>query len=245
MWDRPSGLSLCYKCLPQTDSLPDLALHTALYDALESGAGTEALRVWESAARVVVLGRSGVISRDVEADACAADGVAIVRRDSGGGAVVLGPGCLNYALVLSLERRPQLRDVRASYRQILGWLVRRLAVPGLEISAGSDLAIAGRKVSGNAQRRGARALLHHGTLLYAFDARAAERYLKEPARRPDYRGDRRHAEFLGNLPLSVRQIRDALHCKPGTAQTGRLKAGGQNFMPSSFLPASFAIPKGP
>jgi lipoate-protein ligase A len=94
------------------------------------------------------------------------------------------------------------------------------------------LAIAGRKVSGNAQRRGARALLHHGTLLYAFDARVAQRYLKEPARRPDYRGDRRHAEFLGNLPLSSRQIRDALN--------GALALGSQSFMPSSILPASFA-----
>jgi lipoate-protein ligase A len=196
---------------PLPDPLLNLAQDTSLFHALESAAGPEALLVWESPARVVVLGRSGVVSRDVEADACAADGVAIVRRDSGGGAVVLGPGCLNYSLVLSLERRPQLRDVRASYRQILGWLVRSLAVPGLEIRGGSDLAIAGRKVSGNAQRRGARALLHHGTLLYAFDARAAERYLKEPARRPDYRRDRGHAEFLGNLPLSSRQIRDCLY----------------------------------
>jgi lipoate-protein ligase A len=212
--------------LPQTDPLPDLALDAALFRALESAAGPEALRVWESPVPVVVLGRSGAIARDVEADACAADGVAIVRRDSGGGAVVLGPGCLNYSLVLSLERRPQLRDVRASYRQILEWLVRALAVPGLAIQGGSDLSMGGRKVSGNAQRRGARALLHHGTLLYAFDARAAQRYLKEPLRRPDYRGDRRHAEFLGNLPLSGRQIRDALR--------------GQNFMPSSFLLASFA-----
>jgi len=206
--------------------LPNLAQETALYDALESAAGEEALRVWESPAQVVVVGCSAVVSRDVDRDACAADGVAIVRRDSGGGAVLLGPGCINYSLVLSLERRPQLRDVRASYRQLLGWLVRSLAVPGLEIRGCSDLAIEGRKVSGNAQRRGARALLHHGTLLYAFDARAAERYLKEPARRPDYRGDRRHMDFLGNLPLSGRQIRGALadsacrlSVRPGTANT--------------------------
>ena len=190
--------------------LPDLALDLALFHALESAAGTEALRVWESAAPVVVLGRSGVVARDVEADACAADGVPIVRRDSGGGAVLLGPGCINYSLVLSLGRRPGLRDVRASYRQILGWLIRALAVPGVAIQGGSDLAMAGRKVSGNAQRRGARALLHHGTLLYAFDARAAGRYLKEPLRRPDYRGGRRHVEFLGNLPRSGSQIRHAL-----------------------------------
>ncbi len=188
----------------------DLALDNALFHALESGAGEESLRVWECTTPVVVLGCSGVVSRDVDADACAADGVPIMRRTSGGGAVVLAPGCLNYSLVLSLERRPQLRDVCASYRQILGWLVQRLDVPGLEIRGLSDLAIAGRKVSGNAQRRGTRALLHHGTLLYAFDARMAVRYLKEPARRPEYRADRDHARFLGNLPLSTQQIQERL-----------------------------------
>jgi lipoate-protein ligase A len=183
---------------------------TAQFQALERGAGEEALRVWESPVYVVVLGRSGVVARDVHADVCGSDGVAIVRRDSGGGAVVLGPGCMNYSLVLSLDRRPELRDVRASYRKILGRLVRLLGVSGLEVCGTSDLAIAGRKVSGNAQRRGRRALLHHGTLLYGFDARMAERYLREPQRRPDYRGERRHTEFLGNLPLTGEQILDAL-----------------------------------
>jgi lipoate-protein ligase A len=193
-----------------------------LYRALESDAGEEAVRVWESPAYAVVLGRSGVVSRDVNADACAADGVAIVRRDSGGGAVVLGPGCLSYSLVLSLDRRPELRDVRASYRQILGWLVRALNVPGLEVRGETDLAIAGRKVSGNAQRRGARALLHHGTLLYRFDASVAERYLKEPARRPEYRGARRHADFLGGLPLTGEEIREALTAFP--CEIGQIRA---------------------
>ena len=68
----------------------------------------------------------------------------------------------------------------------------------------------GRKVSGNAQRRGRRALIHHGTLLYDFDPGLAARYLKEPARQPAYRAARRHAEFIGNLPLSAETIRARL-----------------------------------
>ena len=115
--------------------------------------GRDAAVVGESA-RVVVVGRSGVISNEVEREACAADGVAVLRRDSGGGAVLLGPGCMSYSLLLSVEKHPRLRDVRLSYRLILGCLVRALAVPGLEIRGVSDLAIGGRKVSGNAQRRG-------------------------------------------------------------------------------------------
>ena len=44
---------------------------------------------------------------------------------SGGGAVSLGPGCLNYSLIFSLERRPAWRDVRRSVREILS----RMAEP--------------------------------------------------------------------------------------------------------------------
>ena len=73
----------------------------------------------------------------------------------------------------------------------------------------------GRKVSGNAQRRGRRALLHHGTLLYDFDPGLAARYLKEPIRRPAYRSGRCHADFIGNLPLSAED-------DPGAAR-GRLE----------------------
>jgi lipoate-protein ligase A len=184
----------------------NLALDTALFHAVEGGAGAETLRLWESAAPVVVVGRSGVVSNEVEEEACAEDGVAVLRRDSGGGAVLLGPGCISFSLLLSLERHPRLRHVNFSYSLILGCLVRALAVPGLEIRGVSDLAIGGRKISGNAQRRGRQALLHHGTLLYDFDPRWVERYLKQPARQPDYRSGRCHADFLGNLPLSRGEI---------------------------------------
>ena len=55
-----------------------------------------------------------------------------------------------------------------------------LNVTDLTVAGGTDLALNGRKVSGNAQRRGRRALIHHGTLLYAFDASLAARYLRDP-----------------------------------------------------------------
>jgi lipoate-protein ligase A len=193
----------------------NLALDSALFRALEDGSGTEALRVWESREPVVVLGRSGMVERDVadEAD------VPVLRRESGGAAVVLGPGCIAYSLVLSLEERPALRDVRASYRAILGWVVRTLAVPGLETCGSSDLAIAGRKVSGNAQRRGQSALLHHGTLLYRFNP-AWMSVLKHPGREPDYRRGRSHDEFVTNLPLDGAEIRHRLARLPALLTIG-------------------------
>jgi len=49
-------------------------------------------------------------------------------------------------------------------------------------------------------------LLHHGTLLYAFESKLVERYLKDPRRQPEYRSGHRHTDFLGNLPLSASEI---------------------------------------
>jgi lipoate-protein ligase A len=180
----------------------NLALDSAWFQSVEAGAGADALHLWESPVPVVVLGRSNTLL-EVKSEACAADGVAVLRRETGGGAVLLGPGCICFSLLLSFDRHPPLRDVRLSYSRILGCVIDALAVPGLAIRGLSDLALGERKVSGNAQRRGARALLHHGTLLHAFDARLVGKYLLEPGRQPDYRSARHHADFLGNLPLSA------------------------------------------
>jgi lipoate-protein ligase A len=152
---------------------------------------------------VVVVGHGGRIPEQVRLEACAAGGVEVLRRCSGGGAVVLGQGCLNYSLVFSLESRPEFRDVRRSFCEILS---RIGAALGADARGPSDLAWQDRKISGNAQRRTTRAVLHHGTLLYRFDPGLAERYLLEPSRQPIYRRRRPHSEFLGNLPLSAREI---------------------------------------
>jgi hypothetical protein len=42
--------------------------------------------------------------------------------------------------------------------------------------------------------------------IFRQEARTVEGYLKEPRRQPDYRSGRRHADFLGNLPLSAGEI---------------------------------------
>jgi lipoate---protein ligase len=178
-----------------------LELDDRLFQSVEIGTATDAYRIWESARPVVVLGRNGRAGDDIYQDACRQDGVEILRRSSGGGSVVLGPGCLNYAVVLSVVSRPDLIDVPASFRLILTQIAVALQLPDVTVAGDTDLALGGRKVSGNAQRRGRRALLHHGTLLYAFDSAVAVRYLKEPARQPGYRLARRHDAFLTNLPL--------------------------------------------
>ena len=199
---------------------PGSAAENLLFDEFLLSQREEALRFWECSRPVVVLGHGGRLKEQVRIDACAADGVEVLRRGSGGGAVVLGPGCLNYSLIFSLEAHPAWRDVRRSVREILG----RMAV-ALEavFREPSDLACNERKVSGNSQHRIAGALLHHGTLLYRFDAALAARYLLEPTRQPEYRRRRPHSEFLGNLPYSAVEIQQkvaAIWCAGGPETWG-------------------------
>lgn len=192
------------------DPRRNVAFDARLFQDLEKRDVEESLRFWETPEPAIIVGLFGAIGREIHEEACRADGVPVIRRTSGGGTVVVGSGCLNYSLVLSLEARPELRAVSRSYRVILGQIVEALDVPGLKVNGVSDLVIGSRKVSGSAQRRGRRALLHHGTVLYAFDAAMMERYLKEPDRQPAYRARRRHAAFVANAPIDPATFKGAL-----------------------------------
>ncbi len=126
---------------------------------------------------------------------------------------MVGPGCLNMALVLSLDRRPWLTDVERSYEWLLGRLAAVLTVDGIAVRS-SDLAIRDRKFAGHAQRRVHGALLHHGVALYDFDLELVNALLPEPPRRPAWRGDRSHRDFLANVPLARAEIVERLRRLP-------------------------------
>jgi lipoate-protein ligase A len=200
-------LSLTLPTLPE-----NLALDEALLLQAEEAAGGEVLRIWEWPAPAVVLGAGSRLVDDVDEAGCQGDGVPICRRSSGGGTVLLGAGCLCYSLVLAYDRDPALTQVRSSYVYILERLRAALSdlIPGVACAGISDLARAGRKFSGNAQQRKRTHLLHHGTLLYAFDLSRMGRYLKSPPRQPEYRANRGHDEFLGNIPSLPEALRQRL-----------------------------------
>jgi lipoate-protein ligase A len=160
----------------------------------------------------VVVGRSSRLADEVRHDVCRQLGFPVLRRASGGAAVLAGPGCLMYALVLSCQRRPELRAVHHAHRAILGQIAAALTplVPGLACRGISDLTLGERKVSGNSLRAKRGHLLYHGTLLYAFPLELIGRCLTMPPRRPAYRADREHEAFVANLPLAAEALRCAL-----------------------------------
>jgi len=198
----------------------NLALDEALLNEAEAGRSEATLRFWESPSPFVVLGLTQTLAAEVQEEACAADGVAVLRRASGGGCVLQGKGCLNFALVLEKKSHPDLASIRSSNQYILGRVSSALGSIGLQtrIDGISDLTLDGRKVSGNAQRRRRRYILHHGTLLYDTDLGLISKYLKEPAKRPDYRADKEHLDFVGNLPADAKSLKQGLATAFGAEQ---------------------------
>lgn len=188
----------------------NLALDEALLLEAETGRGGEILRLWEYPRPMIVLGAACRLAEDVHEANCRDANIPILRRSSGGGTVMLGAGCLCFSLVLAYGRSPALGDIRSSYAFILERLCSGLCLQDVEPKGLSDLALAGRKLSGNSQQRKRNFLLHHGTLLHSFDPRGLDDFLKPPPRQPDYRGGRAHADFLTNLPLSEDDLKTRL-----------------------------------
>jgi lipoate-protein ligase A len=187
----------------------NLALDEALLLAAESGQGGEVLRLWEWTSPAVVLGAAGKLHEDVEVARCEREGIAIQRRSSGGGTVLLNRGCLLFSLVLRFDRHPALTEIATSYQFILSQIARALS-PGvgvIGIEGICDLTLEGQKFSGNAQQRKRLHLLHHGTLLYAMEKNVVGWYLRMPGRMPNYRKGRNHHIFLRNLPLSDLELK--------------------------------------
>ena len=217
----------------------NLALDEALLDRAEAeGSDAEYLRMWESPQPVVVLGRSSRVEQEIDSTYCASRGIPILRRSSGGAAIVAGPGCLMYAVVLSYERRPQMRGIPETHCYVLSRIADCLKcyVPTVQHAGTSDLAFVDdssaaasrshnessqlpvlssgitplRKFSGNSLRVKRTHCLYHGTLLYDFDLSLISECLTMPARRPEYRLSRGHGEFIANLPLGKDSLQDAL-----------------------------------
>jgi lipoate-protein ligase A len=210
-----------YLDLSFADPAQNLACDEALVQWRETEPGEGVLRVWQSDRYFVVAGHSNKIALEVDRRACAADDVPVFRRCSGGGSVLQGPGCLNYALIFNHEGGPSRSDVGGTYRYVLERHCRLFADligKAVAVQGTSDLAVGGRKFSGNSQYRKRSWSLVHGTFLLRFDLARVGRYLPMPSKEPSYRGHRFHGEFLHNLELATEVVKHSLRASWGAVE---------------------------
>jgi len=190
----------------------NLALDEALLEAAEAGHNPPTLRFWESSRYFVALGYTNRAAIECDVSQCARRNIPILRRVTGGGTVLQGEGCLNYALVQRIEDG-DLLNVGATNDYVME-AVRSALNPLLngevERHGHTDLTWHGRKFSGNAQKRKARHFLFHGTVLLDFDVELVEHCLRPPSKQPEYRANRNHLDFIGNVPLEREAVKAAL-----------------------------------
>ena len=191
----------------------NLAIDEALLNEAEKGEDyANVLRLWESPQPFVVIGRASERAKEANLAACEAVEVPVLRRCSGGTAVVAGPGCLMYAVVLAYDQHPELRHVDNAHQYVMQRMHAALRTldERVEFRGTCDLCLDGLKFSGNALRVKRSHLLYHGTILYDFPLETISRWLGTPPRQPEYREDREHAAFVTNFPASVESLREAI-----------------------------------
>ncbi len=169
----------------------NMAVDEALAESVAAGASLPVVRLYRWAPPCLSLGASQPFEA-VDAAFCAAEGIDIVRRPTGGRAV-LHHLELTYLVAAPLGVPPFGRDLQGAYGHICQGLVcglRRLGVAATVAGAGvgpmvrpqeavpcflgpaaGEVVVAGRKLVGSAMRRVGDSILQHGSVLLGWDAR--------------------------------------------------------------------------
>lgn len=113
----------------------------------------------------VIIGRNQLLESEIDVDFCRKHGVDIVRRKSGGGAVVADMNNIMFSYITTSD------DVCTTFSDYTSMVASALRDLGLNASDNSrnDILIGDRKVSGNAYYHLPGRSIVHGTMLYDYD----------------------------------------------------------------------------
>lgn len=144
----------------------DPYINLAAESLLLREAAEPTLYLWVNSPSVIV-GVNQNILKEADAEYLRSNGVSVVRRTTGGGAVYHDLGNLNYSFIIpnsiySVERQ----------NRVISDALRKFSVEA-HFSGRNDLVVGVRKVGGAAYKKSVPNSLHHGTLLVNLDIGAA------------------------------------------------------------------------
>jgi lipoate-protein ligase A len=145
------------------------------------------------------------------------NGINLVRRVTGGGAVYHDLQNLNYTIV----GWPAANDTAATGPAVIVNALRELGVPA-ELTGRNDIFVEGRKVSGYARRVSKRQEIIHGTLMYDVDIDTLTHVLDTP-------GSKLNAKGIGSVKSRVANLKDYL---PGFKSLDEVQAALQDILAS-------------
>mmetsp|Transcript_108205 Transcript_108205/g.187298 ORF Transcript_108205/g.187298 Transcript_108205/m.187298 type:complete len:390 (+) Transcript_108205:58-1227(+) len=183
----------------------DITFHFALEEYLMQRVDISGplMYLWRPAP-VITIGRHQNPWKECVLSQMEADGVALVRRRSGGGAVWMDLG----NSVFSLIAPTATFDIDNNFSLVLGAL-QRLGVKA-ERSGRNDILVDGRKMSGSAFKHlkapDRKVSLHHGTILVDTDMTALQRYLTPDKRKLQAKGVKSVGARVMNLQNSFPNV---------------------------------------
>jgi len=183
----------------------NMALDEALLVVQEAGAMPPTLRLYGWRQPTLSLGYAQNARQDVDLTACHTQGVAVVRRPTGGRAV-LHDQEVTYSVVMPLVLPDGPHTITEHYRRIGMALAAALQALGLPVRLARpqvratpahalaspacfaalsryELSVAGKKMVGSAQKRAQRALLQHGSIPLWMDRQRLFQCLRMPPER--------------------------------------------------------------
>jgi lipoate-protein ligase A len=161
----------------------------------------------------VVHGPSCRKEREIYVDKCMGDGVAVCRRRSGGGTVVLSPGMVITIVVGHREKNETAPRIFGRIHNAMIAILDPEKALNIKREGISDLSINGRKLLGSSLYMQNSPFLYYyqSSLMVTSDCTLMTKYLAPPPREPLYRRGRPHEAFCTTLknegcPLSPETI---------------------------------------
>lgn len=164
---------------PSPDGWQNLAMDEWFLDTLEPD---DMILYFYINQNAVIIGKNQNPWKECDLAAMDRDGVQLVRRITGGGAVFHDEGNLNFSFIAGEDRY----DVERQLNLILQ-AVRSFGIP-CEFSGRNDLLADGRKFSGNAFCARGKMRQHHGTLMLRTDMGRLQNYLQVDPRKMKAKG---------------------------------------------------------
>lgn len=221
----------------------NMGLDEAILDSVAAGEALPTLRLYGWAPPAISVGYFQGILDEVDIETCARQGVDLVRRITGGGAVFHDKE-LTYSLVLPEGHPLAPSSIQDSYRLLCSGIVAGLEDMGVaaEFAPINDIVSAGKKISGNAQTRKKGCLLQHGTILLAVDIEKMFGLLKVPK-------EKALGKMIADVKARVSSLSEILRSEisfeetVSAMQTGFSRALGLDAQAAAALPEEIAKAK--
>jgi lipoate-protein ligase A len=170
------------------------------------------LRFWGWTSRAVVLGRFQSVRNEVNVNVAAEEGIVLVRRISGGGAMFIEPeGAITYS-IHAPEEMVRGMTFPESYAFFDSWVIDALQELGVNAwyAPLNDITSEGGKIGGAAQARRGGAVLHHTTMAYQMNTELMSRVLRIGKEKLSDKGVNSAEKRIGPLRQQTELDRDAI-----------------------------------